>query len=170
LDILIAEDDILLADFLVEELEEQGHVVCGIASSVAHAIELARLHRPHAGIFDMQLRDSECGSDIAQRLEELGELGQMAVLYVTGESDRVFHAATVGHACLNKPYRFSALKEALEIVRDIACEGATSRPLPGGLQLLNNASGESDDIRAGADDQCHTCIGRPSQAAACCRQ
>jgi CheY-like chemotaxis protein len=137
--VLVVEDDAMLADFLAEALTDDGHVVCGVASTVAEAVALARRHRPDVGVFDMQLQGGERGSDVADQLSDSGDLGHMGVLYVTGEAERVYREARVGHACLNKPYKFSALNEALEIVRDIALEGQTSRVAPRGLQLLHLA-------------------------------
>jgi CheY-like chemotaxis protein len=137
--VLVVEDDAMLADFLAEALTDDGHVVCGVASTVAEAVALARQHRPEVGIFDMQLRHGERGSDVADRLVASGDLGQMGILYVTGEVERVYREARFGHACLNKPYKFSALNQALEIVRDIAHKGRTSHPMPRGLQLLHLA-------------------------------
>jgi DNA-binding response OmpR family regulator len=137
--VLVVEDDVMLADFLAEVLTDDGHVVCGIASTVAEAVALARLHRPDVGILDMQLLDGERGSDIAEQLAQSGDLGQIGILYVTGGADRVLREAKVGHACLGKPYQLTALHESLEIVRDIARDGGTSRRLPRGLQLLHAA-------------------------------
>jgi DNA-binding response OmpR family regulator len=135
--VLVVEDDVMLADFLAEALVEDGHTVCGIASTVVQAVALAREHRPDIGIFDMQLLDGERGSDVADQLWASGDLGHTGVLYVTGEAERVHREARVGHACLSKPFAFNTLYQALQIVRDIAREGGTLRVLPRGMQLLN---------------------------------
>jgi hypothetical protein len=81
----------------------------------------------------------ERGCDIADQLVESDDLGHMGILYVSGEAARRHPTVRVGHACLAKPYTLVTLNEALEIVRDIACEGATSRLLPRGLRLLSPA-------------------------------
>jgi DNA-binding response OmpR family regulator len=135
--ILVVEDDVMLADCLAEALLDDGHEVCGVAATVAEALALARRHRPDVAILDMQLRGKERGSDIADQLAESGDLGDTGILYVTGETERVHQEARIGHACLNKPYGFATLRTALEIVREIALKGSTSRPLPRGLQLLH---------------------------------
>jgi CheY-like chemotaxis protein len=134
--VLIVEDDVMLADCLAEALLDDGHVVCGVASTVAEAVALARQYRPDIAILDMQLRGRERGSDIADQLTESGDLGQTGILYVTGEAERVLREARVGHACLNKPYTLATLGTALAIVHEISHEGGTSRALPRGLQLL----------------------------------
>jgi CheY-like chemotaxis protein len=137
--VMLAEDDVMLADCLAEALQDEGHVVCGAAASVAEAVMLTRLHRPDVAILDMHLRGSERGSDIADQLAESGDLAQMGILYVTGEAERVHQHARFGHACLTKPYTLPTLYEALEIVHDIALAGSTSRKLPRGLRILSFA-------------------------------
>jgi hypothetical protein len=51
------------------------------------ALALVRRHRPAVGVFDMQLRANERGSDIADQLSDSGDPGEMAILYVTGEAE-----------------------------------------------------------------------------------
>jgi two-component system, response regulator PdtaR len=137
--VLVVEDDVMLADCLTDALLDRGHTVCGVASTVGEAVALARLHRPDAAILDMQLSRAERGSDIADQLEVSGDLGQTAILYVTGEGERVHREARIGHACLNKPYTLATLDTALLIVREIARDGISPRPLPRGLRLLHSA-------------------------------
>jgi CheY-like chemotaxis protein len=136
----LAEDDAMLADCLAETLQDDGHVVCGIAATVAEAVALARLHRPDIAILDMQMRRGERGSDIADQLAASDDLGQMGILYVTGGAERVQREARVGHACLGKPYNQTDLIAALDIVRDIARDGGSTRPLPRRLHLLRPCS------------------------------
>jgi CheY-like chemotaxis protein len=133
----------MLADCLAEALISCGHVVCGIAATVGKAVALARLHRPDIAILDMQMRYGERGTDIATQLAESGDLGQMGVLYVTGSAERVHREARVGHACLGKPYTYTDLNIALDIVRDIAESGSSSRALPRKLQLLHRSFASS---------------------------
>ena len=137
--VLVVEDDIMLADCLAEALRDDGHDVCGVARTVAEAVSLARQHRPDVAILDMQLRGTERGSDVVDQLKQSRELGDMGILYVTGEAERVLREARVGHAYLSKPYRFSTLGTALGIVREIASHGCTAQVLPRGLRLLPSA-------------------------------
>jgi DNA-binding response OmpR family regulator len=137
--VLVVEDDVMLADCLAEALVDDGHIVCGVAATVSEGVILARLHRPDVAVLDMRLRGNERGSDVAEQLMGSGDFANMGFLYVTGEAERVQREARVGHACLNKPYTFAVLNAALEVVREVALRGQTSRALPNGLQLLNCA-------------------------------
>jgi len=78
--ILVAEDDIMLADFLEEALLELGHDVCGVANTVAEAVALARLHRPDIAVLDMQLGGAELGTQIVDQLAASGDLGDTGIL------------------------------------------------------------------------------------------
>jgi DNA-binding response OmpR family regulator len=138
--VLIVEDDVMLADCLAEALTDEGHVVCGIAGTVAEAVSLARQHRPDVAVLDMQLRGTECGSEIAEQLAASGDCDGIGILYVTGQSERVQRDAHVGHGYLNKPYNFAALNAALEIVSDVARQGSTKRALPRGFRFLHSVT------------------------------
>ena len=55
--ILIVDDDVMLADLLEAELLDQGHEVCGVATNVAEAVNLVRLHRPDIAVLDIALHN-----------------------------------------------------------------------------------------------------------------
>jgi len=134
--VVIVDDDVMLADLLEATLLDQGHEICGIATRVAEAVALVRLHRPDIAILDMKLKGTELGSDIAHQLAEAGDLRNIGILYVTGGVDFLHQHAGIGHACLKKPYSAASLAAALPIVRSIVRGCAVSSPLPHGMQLL----------------------------------
>jgi CheY-like chemotaxis protein len=137
--VLVVEDDLMLADCMAEALVGDGHVLCGVASTVAEAMAMARQLCPDVAILDMQLSSGERGSDVADQMHRSGDFVHTGILYVTGEAERVHREARVGHACLQKPYTFNALNAALAVVREIALDGNTSRAVPLGLELLHLA-------------------------------
>ncbi len=132
LKVLIAEDDLMIADAAEGVLVDNGYEVCGIARTVAEGIELGRIHKPDLAVIDMRLADGGLGSDIAAQLTSLGRLG---VLYATGNPSLIAPTAP-GEACLVKPYSSAALVRGLEIVADIVARGTTSQAFPRGFQLL----------------------------------
>jgi CheY-like chemotaxis protein len=113
LKVLIAEDDLMIADLAEEVLVEGGYEVCGIARTVAEAVALAQHHKPDLAILDLRLADGGLGTEIAALLRPLGRLG---VLYATGNASQVVLTTADGDACLSKPYRSIDLLRALEIV------------------------------------------------------
>jgi DNA-binding response OmpR family regulator len=66
LKVLIAEDDFLLGDLLEDVLVDGGYQVCGIARSVAEAIELGKRHRPDLAVLDVRLAEGSLGTDIVK--------------------------------------------------------------------------------------------------------
>lgn len=135
--VLIAEDDLMIADMAEEVLIDGGYEVCGIARTVTEAVALGRLHKPDLAVIDLRLADGELGTEIAA---QLGDLGGLGVLYATGNISRVMLTAADGHACLAKPYRSADLLRGLEIVAEMVATGTASPPLPRGFHVLPSAT------------------------------
>jgi DNA-binding response OmpR family regulator len=134
--VLIAEDDLMIADMAEEILVERGYEVCGIARTVAEAVALGRRHRPDLAVIDLRLADGGLGTEVAA---QLGALGRLGVLYATGNISHVVLNATCGDACLSKPYRSDDLLRGLEIVAEIVATGTASPPFPRGFEVLSPA-------------------------------
>jgi DNA-binding response OmpR family regulator len=136
LKVLIAEDDLLIADMIEEILVEHGFEVCGIARTVSEAVALGLLHKPNLAVIDLRLADGGLGTDIAVQLAPLGRIG---ILYATGNVSQAVLTAEHGDACLSKPYRAADLLRSLEIVVEIAAGRKVLPPFPRGFQVLNPA-------------------------------
>jgi DNA-binding response OmpR family regulator len=132
LKILIAEDDSIIAGLMEDILTEYGYDVCGIASIVAEAVALARTHKPDLAVIDLRLANNGLGTEIAA---QLGELGHLGVLYITGASQVILTSAN-GHARLAKPFRDTELVRSLELVTELLSCGLASPPFPHGFHLL----------------------------------
>ena len=137
LKVLIAEDDLMIADMVEQMLVECGFEVCGIARTVAEAVTLGRRHKPDLAVIDLRLADGGLGTEIAAQLDGGGKLG---VLYATGNITHVMLTAADGHACLAKPYRSGDLQRSLEIVAEMVATGTASPPFPRGFQVLSSAT------------------------------
>ena len=147
LKVLIAEDDLLIADMAEEVLTEHGYVVCGIGRNVAESLRLASRHKPDLAILDMRLADGDMGTQIAAELTDPYKPG---ILYVTGNVAVVERTAVHGHACLQKPYRCGDLLRSLAIVSEMIDTGTTSLPFPSNFRFLPDglnlsAHGPDDD-------------------------
>jgi DNA-binding response OmpR family regulator len=111
--VLIAENDLLLADMLEEALLHAGYEVCGIALTVEEGVALSTHHDPDLALLDLRLASGGLGTEIAAQLDRDGGLG---VLYATGNSDQIHLTKADGDACLVKPYRPEDVVRALKIV------------------------------------------------------
>jgi CheY-like chemotaxis protein len=136
LKVLIAEDDLMIADLAEEILVGGGYEVCGIARTVAEAVALAQRHKPDLAVLDLRLADGGLGTDIAAQLLPLGRLG---VLYATGSISQVVLTTADGNACLSKPYSSADLLRGLEIVAEIVATSRALPPFPRGFHVLRAA-------------------------------
>jgi CheY-like chemotaxis protein len=135
--VLIAEDDLMIADLAEEVLVDAGYEVCGIARTVAEAVDLAHQHKPDLAVLDLRLADGGLGTEIAAQLLPLGRLG---VLFATGNVSQVVLTTADGDACLSKPYSSAGLVRGLEIVRELVATGKALPPFPEGFQILHPAT------------------------------
>jgi DNA-binding response OmpR family regulator len=133
LKVLIAEDDLLIADMAEEVLTDHGYKVCGIGRNVADSLVLASRYKPDLAILDVRLADGDVGTQIATELADLRELG---ILYVTANVTAVEQTNVHGHACLEKPYSAGDLLRSLEIVADVIDTGTTARLFPPNFRVL----------------------------------
>jgi two-component sensor histidine kinase/CheY-like chemotaxis protein/putative methionine-R-sulfoxide reductase with GAF domain len=134
--VLIAEDDLMMADMLEDVLVNAGYEVCGIARTVDKAVEVGERHKPDLAILDLRLAGGGLGTEIASRLKRHGKLG---ILYATGNFGQVILTKADGEACLGKPYRTEDVLHALRIVEEIVSTGEATKPYPEKFYVLNSA-------------------------------
>ena len=148
--VMIAEDDLLMADMLEDVLVAGGYEVCGIARTVEEGIELGDRCKPDLAILDIRLADGGLGMDIAARMHSRGGIG---ILYASGNSSQIGLTKNDGEALLRKPYRAEDLVRALKIVEQIIRTGELSRPFPRGFLLLSDSSPKRGTLSDSADYQ-----------------
>ncbi len=107
--ILIIEDDELIADILAEMVEEMGHTVAGIAETEKKAIALAAKTQPDFLICDVTLEE---GSGIAAA-EAICAARPVPHLFASGDIARV-KAARPDAVILEKPFRQGDVAAAID--------------------------------------------------------
>lgn len=132
-EVLIVEDDQLVAEAIRDGVLLVGYSVCGLARDLKSAITLTRLHRPRLAIIDFDLGIGGDGIEAARRMLRIAPMG---IMYVTGHPHRI-QKAEVGHAWMPKPYRVLDLINALAVVRDLSGGVPPSAPVPPDLHLLS---------------------------------
>ena len=135
--VLIAEDDLMMADMLEEILVEAGYDVCGIARTVNRAVEIGERHKPDFAVLDLRLADGGLGTEVAA---QLNRRGQMGILYATGNSRHFNLTSLDGEACIGKPFRSEDLIDALKIVASIVQTGEALKPFPRSFFVLEQPS------------------------------
>jgi len=131
--VLIAEDELLIADFIAEVLAESGYEVCGTARSAPEAIALGEALEPDLAIIDLHLADGGRGVEVGRRLRSLSPLG---VLYTSGSSNEIVLTSEDGDASLSKPFELESLVDALRIVERMAQARKAAPSAPPGFDVL----------------------------------
>jgi len=117
--VLVVEDEYILAINLQETLESIGYVVVDIADSGEAAIEKANELRPNLILMDIRLRGEIDGIEAA---EKIWNQLNIPIIYVTGHSDK----STVERATLTFPFGY-ILKPVREQELYVAIQTALNR-------------------------------------------
>lgn len=111
--ILIVEDEPLIAMMLEDFLESLGHRIVASCDGVAAALGHVETGGFDVAILDVQLKDGERVWPVADRLAEKG----IPFVVATGGHVEPPPAAHAGAPALSKPYTIDAIEPAL----DLAC-------------------------------------------------
>lgn len=107
--VLICEDDPLLAMELEAGIAEAGAVCCGTAAGFDEALALADLARPDLALVDLHLADGPSGARLAAELHDLG-----ARVVVLSGSQRIDpRLGRMPHLFLAKPVPALVLQDVL---------------------------------------------------------
>jgi DNA-binding response OmpR family regulator len=140
LKVMIAEDDLMMADMLEDVLVGNGYEVCGIARTVAKGVELAERHKPDLAVLDLRLAEGGLATEIVALLKRPDGLG---ILYATGNATQINLTKANGDAWLGKPYLAADIIRGLKIVEQIVSTGEAPKPFPHGFHVLNGSSAET---------------------------
>lgn len=114
--VLIVEDEFIVANDLMLILEKAGYKVCGIAASVEEARAIIRENKPGMVLLDIYLKGKLTGIDLAHELREQ----HIPFVYLSANSNqRVLEAAkaTGPYGFLVKPFRAKDVLITLDIAR-----------------------------------------------------
>jgi DNA-directed RNA polymerase specialized sigma24 family protein len=106
-DVLIIEDEMLIALDLEQLVENLGHRTIGIARTRAEAVALAKAHRPGLILADIQLAD---GSSGLEAVNDLLNSFEVPVIFITAHPERFLTGERPEPAFLiAKPYQQSTV-------------------------------------------------------------
>jgi CheY-like chemotaxis protein len=130
LDILIVEDEPMLAFQLEDEIIDSGHRVVGSAPSAAEALARAAETHPSLILMDLHLADGETGLEAARTLA--GNAACVLLVTASGRSLPEDFGGAVG--VIDKPWSPSGIRAALSFMSK-ALSGGVPPPPPGSLRL-----------------------------------
>lgn len=122
MDVLVAEDEPLVALNLEVLLQEHGYTVIGAAATAKAAMALAAAHRPQAALLDLNLADGLRGLELA---EHLALIYDTTIVILTGNPNLVPPGLAYVHAVLTKPSRD---EQVLQVLARIGQERAGEWP------------------------------------------
>lgn len=132
LNVLIVEDEILLAVELGFLVREVGCQDVGHAMSSAEALALARSLRPDLALVDVHLKDGPTGVEVAREIAE--HCGGVA-LFMTANVKRLPPDFAGACGVIGKPYSEHAVKTALTYLEACLRDGRAPGLPPVGLTL-----------------------------------
>lgn len=97
--ILIVEDESIVAKDIELSLKKLGYKVVGIASTGEKALDLVEKHMPDLILMDIMLKGNMSGIDVADRVHKDQ---QLPVIYLTAYADQ----ATLNKAKVTEPYGY----------------------------------------------------------------
>jgi CheY-like chemotaxis protein len=80
LKVLIAEDDLMIADLVEDILVDEGYAVCGIARSVAEALALARHHKPDLAVLEVVLTTADGDASLSKPYRSIDLLRSLEIV------------------------------------------------------------------------------------------
>ena len=113
--ILVVEDEALVALGVSSLIEDMGHEVCGVATSVAEAVELSRSHAPDLVLMDVNLQEGGNGIDAAHQLRafERPPIVLFLTSYVDSDTRRRMQEAEP-FGIVQKPYAEEQLQKTVK--------------------------------------------------------
>lgn len=131
LQVLIVEDEALIAWLIEDALALQGHASAGIADTLATALDLADRQRPDLALCDVKLARGDSGVAVAEALAARG----IPSLFLSGNCPGAGgHPLIIG--CVDKPFRTDTLGIAATIAHARANGQPMTAPVPPGMKLF----------------------------------
>jgi CheY-like chemotaxis protein len=132
LEVLIVEDEMLLAIELEYLVQEVGCHSLGCAMSSNEAVDLAKTRKPDLALVDVHLSDGPTGIEVARKIHE--DCGGVA-LFMTANVKRLPNDFAGACGVIGKPYSAHGVKTALAYLSDCLQHGRAPGPVPVGLTL-----------------------------------
>lgn len=132
MNVLITEDEPILADELETIVKDLGHQVVGVAGTSRGAMRLAETSECDLALVDVHLGDGATGTAVARRLSEEAHA---TVIFTTSNPGRVPEDFSAACGVLVKPFSEHAVRSAISFVADCIRTGRSARPKPRSLHL-----------------------------------
>ncbi len=138
LNVLVVEDEAIVALELELAVQDAGHLVAGVAGDLQEALDVAGDVEVDLALVDVNLRDGRTGPEIARRLtQEHGAL----VMFLTANPDLAPRCDALG--VYPKPYDVQQVMELITFAAELRLNNRLGRP-PKRFQLADWAAPGND--------------------------
>lgn len=113
--ILIVEDDVILAENIKQSLQKDGFVIVGIANTLKTAVAIIEKHEVNLALIDIQLKGTDNGILVASKIRETKRI---PIIYITGNTPLELYEGmekTYPSAFLEKPLRMRELSVQIDL-------------------------------------------------------
>ena len=133
--VLVVEDETLVAEDTAELLKEAGHQVTGIAATAAEAVSMAEGAGVDLALVDINLAGREDGPGLAR---DLWERFGVPCLFVTAQPAQARQHSDAAVGVLAKPYAAQDLLQSVPMARAAALGEEVRSWRPSNLELFKS--------------------------------
>lgn len=111
--ILVAEDNVMIAMMIEDDLQDAGHQVAGPVGTIAEALAIAREGELKMALVDIDLLHGESGIELAAMLKNKHDL---PCIFVTGQVSEATSHPEAALGVLAKPFGPNTIAQAVDAV------------------------------------------------------
>jgi DNA-binding LytR/AlgR family response regulator len=131
MNVLIIEDEILLAMDIEAIVEDCGHRVLAEATSLKDVEDLPDEIDPQLAFVDIQLANGSSGLDVSRVIQK--RWPHALIIFVTANVAKIPEDFSGAHGVIAKPFSHAGIKHALKYLADGVFDPPPSQPLPASL-------------------------------------
>lgn len=150
LQVLVVEDEAILAMDIEATVEETGHMVMATASSLQEVQALETDQTPDVILLDMQLADASTGLDVCAYAIE--HWPGTTIVFLTANPSKIPEDFSGARGVISKPFSRNGLISAINFISEAVVEPPPVSPKPPSLSLAPNAHGLDWRAKPGGEE------------------
>ena len=111
--ILIAEDNVMIAMMMEDDVQDAGHAVAGPVATIDEALAIAREGGLTMALIDVDLLNGDSGIELAATLKAKHDL---PCIFVTGQAAEAASHPDAALGVLSKPFDSGAIAQTVDAV------------------------------------------------------
>jgi CheY-like chemotaxis protein len=132
--ILVVEDDAVLAMVSALALEEAGHAIVGVVHDIEGFQQLPELNGTDLALVDINLAGANEGLEVARKLHE----NKIPVLFISGQLNAARDNTHLALGLLRKPYEIEDLLDSVKYAHSFSSGSDPSARHPSALEIFES--------------------------------